>query len=369
MATIRERRDSKGNLTYHAQVRIKGYPTQTKSFKRKTDAKIWANKIETEIRTGMSVPRPQSNQHTLADLIDRYCNNEVYDRKSDINKIKMHLEWWKAELGAYYLEKITPIMIAEARTKLASENKKAPRRGKKAIETNEKRSNATVNRYMASLSIVLSMAVKEYGWLDSNPAFNVSRRTESKGRVRYLTEMEISKLLKGCLKKSKDLFVCVMIALSTGGRYSEIRFLKRKNIDFKHNKIIYEETKNGETRGVPMSPELKDVLKDYLKVRRIDSDYIFMGADGVHLLDLRFGFYEVIKDLHIEDFHFHDLRHTAASHLAMNGASLLEIATILGHKTLQMVQRYSHLTDQHTANILSNMNKAIFDDIDLSKAK
>lgn len=368
MATILERIDSKGNKTYQAKVRIKGYPTQSKTFDRKTDAKIWANKIETEIRTGLFLPETQSNQHTLAELIERYCANELNDRKSDISKIKMHLEWWKSELGPYFLNRITPVMIAEARTKLATENKLAPRRGKKAVLTNEKRSNSTVNRYMASLSIVLSMAVKEYGWLDSNPAFNVSRRKENKGRDRYLTEAEIARLLKACAKKSNELYVCVMIALATGGRYSEIRFLKWRNIDFKHDKIIFDKTKNGETRGVPISSELKAVLKNYKKVRNIKSDYLFIGADGEHVSDLRFGFYEVVKEVHFEDFHFHDLRHTAASHLAMNGASLLEIATILGHKTLQMVQRYSHLTDQHTAHILSSMNKAIFE-ADLTKAE
>ena len=369
MASILERIDSKGNKTYQAKVRIKGYPTQTKTFDRKTDAKIWANKTETEIRTGLFLPETQSNQHTFAELVDRYCENEINERKSDINKIKMHLEWWKSELGSYFLNRITPIMIAEARTKLATENKLAPRRGKMAVETDIKRSNSTVNRYMASLSIVLSIAVKEYGRLDSNPAFNVSRKKENKGRVRYLTETEITKLLRACAKQSNELYVCVMIALATGGRYSEIRFLKWRNIDFKNNKIIFEQTKNGETRGVPISPELKEVLRDYKKVRNIKSDYLFIGSDGEHVMDLRFGFYEVVKKIHFEDFHFHDLRHTTASHLAMNGASLLEIATILGHKTLQMVQRYSHLTDQHTAQIVSSMNKAIFDDVNISNAE
>lgn len=65
MATIRTRKDSKGNISYHVQIRIKGYPTQTKTFERKTDAKIWANKIETEIRTGLYLPETQSNQHTI----------------------------------------------------------------------------------------------------------------------------------------------------------------------------------------------------------------------------------------------------------------------------------------------------------------
>jgi len=68
----------------------------------------------------------------------------------------------------------------------------------------------------------------------------------------------------------------------------------------------------------------------------------------------------VIKEAKITDFRFHDLRHSAASYLAMNGATLIEISAILGHKTLQMVKRYSHLTEQHTAKVVEKMNKQIF---------
>ena len=366
MATILERIDSKGKKSYQAKVRIKGYPIQSKTFERKTDAKIWANKIENEIRTGIYLPETQTNQHTLAELIDRYCANEINDRKSDKEKVRAHLKWWRKELGSYYLNRVTPLVITEARNKLASENKLIPRAFKEPKISNQKRSNSTINRYMSSLSMALSVAVKEYGWLQSNPAHQVTRKTENKGRTRFLSEAEISRLLNVAAEKSNELYVAIMIALSTGGRYSEIRFLKWKDVQLKNDKIIYYDTKNGDNRGVPLTQELKKVLTSYKKVRKINSEYLFPTADGLNVLDIRSQFEDAVLSARIENFHFHDLRHTAASYLAMNGASLIEIATILGHKTLQMVQRYSHLTDQHTAHILSTMNEAIFQgDIEL----
>jgi integrase len=76
--------------------------------------------------------------------------------------------------------------------------------------------------------------------------------------------------------------------------------------------------------------------------------------------DIRDAWLKAVERAGLEDFKFHDLRHTAASYLAMNGASLLEIAEILGHKTLQMVKRYAHLADSHTAQVVERMNQAVF---------
>jgi integrase len=97
------------------------------------------------------------------------------------------------------------------------------------------------------------------------------------------------------------------------------------------------------------------------KVRRIDSDLVFPHVDGTRPFLLRGPWEGAVKEAKIEDFRFHDLRHSAASYLAMNGATLAEIAEILGHKTLQMVKRYSHLTEQHTSQVVSRMNAAIFE--------
>ena len=95
-------------------------------------------------------------------------------------------------------------------------------------------------------------------------------------------------------------------------------------------------------------------------MRRIDSDLVFYGRDKAQPVDLKKPWETALRKADIEDFRFHDLRHTAASYLAMNGATTVEIAAVLGHKTLQMVKRYSHLANSHTASVVASMNHKIF---------
>lgn len=120
------------------------------------------------------------------------------------------------------------------------------------------------------------------------------------------------------------------------------------------------DTKNGENRAVPISSKAFELLKVHSKIRKLKSQYVFARSDGKEPTDLRHQWEEVIKKAKLTDFRFHDLRHTAASYLAMNGATLVEISDILGHKTMQMVKRYSHLTQKHTAEILERMNEQQF---------
>ena len=87
---------------------------------------------------------------------------------------------------------------------------------------------------------------------------------------------------------------------------------------------------------------------------------VFPGSDPKKPVDLRAPFESALKQARLENFHWHDLRHTCASYLAMNGASLAEIAEVLGHKTLQMVKRYAHLSQAHTARVVASMNDKIF---------
>ena len=121
------------------------------------------------------------------------------------------------------------------------------------------------------------------------------------------------------------------------------------------------ETKNGERRLVPLAGPALALLREHAKVRPIDTALLFPGKVKRHEpMDLRAPWLAALKAAEIDDFRFHDLRHSAASYLAMNGASLAEIAEVLGHKTLQMVRRYAHLSEAHTAGVVERMNAAIF---------
>ena len=121
------------------------------------------------------------------------------------------------------------------------------------------------------------------------------------------------------------------------------------------------ETKNGERRRVPLAGHGLELLREYAKIRRLDTNLLFPGT--IHAdtpIDLRKPFENALKMAEINDFHWHDLRHCTASYLAMNGASLAEIAEVLGHKTLAMVKRYAHLSDGHVSNVVASMNAKIF---------
>ncbi len=124
-------------------------------------------------------------------------------------------------------------------------------------------------------------------------------------------------------------------------------------------------TKNGDNRGVPITDKLCEILKEHKKnsLRHIKNDFVFSNEKGDAPINRKKAFRNAVKKSKLEDFHFHDLRHTAASYLAMSGKSITEIAEILGHKTLQMVKRYSHLTKGHTKNVLEDMNVSLFSEV------
>ena len=368
MAEIKKRKKKNGKYSYTATIRIKGYPSLSATFEKLTDAQIWISENETPRKKGKHIKESVSQKHTVAELIDRYIEFELPHRKSDQDKYKMHLEWWRKQIGAYYLSALDNIMLTEYRDKLSKENCLIPRKGMSPKISEKTRSNATVNRYMASLSTVLSVAVKEYGWIEENPMLKVIKKKEPRGRVRFLEDKEVAKLLAECQKESYELYLCVLIALSTGARYSEITNLTWKNVDMKHKQFHFLNTKNGEDRGVAITSNVYEELKEFKKVQKIGSNLVFSNNEN-NVLYLRGQFERALKRAKIKDFHFHDLRHTAASYLAKGGASLLEIATILGHKTLAMVQRYSHLTKGHTATVLETMNQEMFKNIDLETAR
>ncbi len=132
------------------------------------------------------------------------------------------------------------------------------------------------------------------------------------------------------------------------------------DVDLRRGLVVVHQTKNNERRSLPLAGHALEVLKKMSKVRRINTSLLFPGREPRKPVDLRTPWEAALKKAEIEDFRFHDLRHSAASYLAMNGASLAEIAEVLGHKTLQMVKRYAHLSEQHTAGVVARMNEKIF---------
>jgi integrase len=227
---------------------------------------------------------------------------------------------------------------------------------------------------MNALGAALSLAVNEWGWLEDSPMRKVKKPTPPRGRVRFLSDEERAALLQACKDSSNPaLYAVVVLALATGMRQGEIMGLywrEPKNpptdrawgvVDAGAGRITLHLTKNGERRVVPLVGHALEQVRGLAKVRRLDTDLLFPGkTDPTAPIDLRTPWETVLKRAGIENFRFHDLRHSAASYLAMNGASLAEIAETLGHKTLQMVKRYSHLSEAHTASVVERMNAKIF---------
>ena len=355
MANIEKRTTDEGKTSFRVKVRIKGFPGQSATFERKTDAAKWAQSTESAIRENRHFKTSEAKRHTLAELIDRYCRDVLPSKKSAKDQAQQ-LGWWKDEIGSHTLSDVTPSMLAECRDKL----------GRKITVRGKPLSPASVVRYMAALSVAFTIAVKEWGWLDDTPMRKVTKPKEARGRVRFLSDDERIRLLKVCKESSNPyLYPVVVLALSTGMRQGEIMGLTWDVVDMNRGRAILHETKNGERRAVAITGHALEQVKELAKVRRIDSNLLFPSKENTPQkpqkgMDLRAPWLAALKNAGIEDFKFHDLRHSAASYLAMNGASLAEIAEVLGHKTLQMVTRYAHLSEGHTARVVESMNQKIF---------
>lgn len=351
MAAIESRRSNDGSLSYRVKVRLKGHPTATGTFQRLTDAKRWAQSTEAAIREGRYFKAAEAKRHTLGDLVDRYISEVLPNKPKNASNSEQHLVWWKSKLGAYLLADVSPALIVQYRNDLLATT---TRRGTKMA-------NGTVVRYMASLSHAFSLAVKDWQWIDDSPLRKVSKPKEPRGRERFLSDDERKALLQACrASTSRFLYTVVVLALSTGMRRGEIMALRWSQIDILRGRILLYETKNDTSRAVPLTGLAHTMVGDLAKVRRIDTDLVFYGETGNQPVDLTKPWTTALSKAELSNFRFHDLRHSAASYLAMDGATTIEIAAVLGHKTLQMVKRYSHLANSHTSSVVTSMNEKIF---------
>ncbi len=351
MAYIQERKTDDGKTHFRVQVRLKGFPVTSATFERKTDAKLWAQQTEAAMRDGRHFKTAEAKKHTVADLVDRYIDTVIPTKPKNASACTAQLKWWKGHIGHCLLSDLTPSLLAEQRDRLL----------KGVTIQGKPRSPSTVVRYLAALSHALTVAMKEWGWIEDSPMRRVTKPQEPRGRVRFLSDDERSLLLKACQKSSNPfLYPVVVIALSTGMRQGEIMNLRWENVDIFRGRIVLHETKNGERRTVPLRGLALQLMQQHSQSTR-DIGLLFPSKeDLLKPVDLRFPWEKALKQAGIENFRFHDCRHSCASYLLMNGASLAEIAEVLGHKTLSMVKRYSHLSEAHASKVIERMNQEIF---------
>ncbi|GAB4262900.1 MAG: site-specific integrase [Methylomicrobium sp.] len=356
MARIKERTGKDGKTKYTAEIRLKGHPPQSATFTRLTDAKKWIQDTESAIRDGRHFKTSAAKRHTLADAITRYKRDVLpseYTEHEAANRSK-HLQFWLDEIGFYTLADLTPALFAECRDKL----KQMPSKKGGFIKPD------TIRKYFLTIHNVIQRCINEWGWLERSPLEGGKVKLPSlpRGRVRFLDDDERERLLKACRESDNDYhYLAVILAISTGMRRGELFGLTWRDVDLKAGAIILQETKNGERRRVPITGLALGLLREHAKVRRLDTPLLFPGKTHPDKpISLKTPWTTALKRAEITDFRWHDLRHCTASYLAMNGASLAEIAEVLGHKTLQMVKRYAHLSDGHVSSVVAAMNQKIF---------
>lgn len=356
-----------GEVSYRAQVRVKGRPSQSATFPNRKEAQQWATSLETAIRESRYHPHLRGARTRFAELVARYESSPSFTQLKPSSQAsrRAHLRWFVDEWGALTLSEIQPDRVAAARDKLAASTytrgKPQPDRSGALVDPKTyRRSGATTNRYLATLSHLFSIAVKEWSVAERNPVLSISKPKESRGRTRFLSDDERDALLDACAESQwHPLRALVLLALSTGARRGELVNLKWSDVDLKAGQAVVHETKNGDPRVLPLVGKALEAIRELKLNDSAASPFVFAHPSG--LPDPYYGFdghwYCALRVSGLKNFRFHDLRHSCASYLASQGASLLEIADVLGHRTMAMVKRYSHLASSHKHNVVARMAK------------
>jgi integrase len=287
---------------------------------------------------------------------------EQYARqyKGKDSRSSQRLGYWTDLFGTADISTITRPIIAKEYHSLYQEPALVPRRKGPPLPSNKTRTRATANRYLSTLSQVFELAV-DMNLIEVNPCKGIKRGGETHHFGRALSDAERKELLKQCQKSEYDrLYLLVSMALSTGARLGELMSLTWADLDLKKAVAKLSETKNGSPRHLPIIPPVLEQIKAL--PRPIDSaTFLFPGIEEHENAYHYFRRYwdEALEKAGIEDFRFHDLRHSAASYLTEASVPLVTVAEILGHKTMTMVQRYSHVATSHKAEVVNETFKVL----------
>ncbi|TAN05060.1 MAG: site-specific integrase [Rhodanobacteraceae bacterium] len=331
--------------TWKAVIRKTGWPTASKTFRIKRDAEDWSRRTEDDMVRGAYVRNAAAERMTVATALERYLREVTPTKKPSTQQSeRRRAVWLAAELGRYSLTALTPEVIAGYRDRrlagdVGADGKQHPR------------SNNTVRLELALLGHLFTVALKEWGLgLTYNPVLSIRRPAPGAGRDRRLSPDEERRLLGAVDAYSNPMLGWIVrLALETGMRASEIRALTRKQVDLTRRVVRLHDTKNASPRTVPLTRRAVEVLRAALDnpVRPIGSDLVFFGEPGHdgkrRSYEFNPAWLEIKHSCGLADLHFHDLRHEAVSRLVEAGLSDQEVAAISGHKSMQMLKRYTHL--------------------------
>lgn len=347
MATI----EKKANGTWQARIRRKGQPVQSATYEYKDDAEAWARDVENKMDRGIFADRSDAEEMTVGELVDLFVKEfapshyRVREDKKEAWRFQCgHI---KDALGQYSLASLDQKIIKKYRD---ARQKPVIKTYKSGMKKEVVAGGSTVRKELYMLSKIIGYAEKELEIMlpKGNPVLKVRMPADGKARDRRLAEKEWVKLEVEC-RASRNIYLwaAVELAVESSTRQGELLFAKWKNVDLIKGTIHLPKTKNGEARTVPLSPRAVVILKGL--PRSISGAVI-----PVERMTLYHAFKAAVARAGIEDFTFHDLRHEGLSRLAERGDfSLLEMAAVSGHKTLQVLKKhYIHLDAENLAKKL-----------------
>lgn len=327
MATITKR----GDYQWQAKIRRKGYPPQSRTFDLKSDAEKWARDVEREMDRGVFLDRTEADKNTFGEVLRRYKREITPAKKS-------------AKIEGVIIDNILKTDLSKLKMTALSGAAIAEWRNARLLEV----SGSTVNREIDVISSVVNQARKEWGIHIENPVALIRRPPKGKARERRLEGDEEKRLLDALAETSRRddgtfergarnpwLKPVVELALETAMRRGELLALQWKDVDLNNRVARLFDTKNGDARDVPLSNRAVAILK---ALPRSIGGSVFPISPNA----LKKGFERACERAGVEDFHFHDLRHEAASRISMKLSNVLELSAVTGHRDLRMLKRYYH---------------------------
>jgi len=328
MASFISRSGPGGKRVWQAHVRRRGYPPQVRTFDKKADAQAWAAGIESEMARRVFVSHAEAESTTLNDLLTRY-EREIAPAKrgAQIERIRL-AHFRKHPLARRSIASIRGVDIASWRDGRLKDV-----------------SPATVGREMNILGHVFETARKEWGLAITNPVRDIRRPSAPNARDRRLVGDEETRLLAAAATYSGEIGPIITWAIETAMRRGEIAAMRWEYMDRKSRVLLVPETKTGTPRRVPLSSRALAVLDGL--VRRIDGRVWGMRPHSISQ-----AFERVCSVAGIKGLTFHDLRHEATSRLFEKGLNPMQVAAITGHRTLQMLKRYTHLRAEDLVELI-----------------
>ena len=324
----------------------------------RTQAEEFIDKARHDAKTGrLNLPAGRKITLGFCDAADKYLEKLALEGGKDLKmkryRLEMHL---KPFFNGTSLSKISTFDVERYKKHRLEEDvqRNVMKNGTKLYKGKTK--PGTINRELAALSHLFTKGL-EWGWLEHKPAV-IKRLKEEGGRITYLTVEQIGRILKAAQEDQNiQIYPFILIGLETSMRRSEIFSIRREHIHAEHLTISIPRAKAG-TREQPITTHLANFLVEYVATLQPGTPWLFSSpaAIGGHTVNLDKPFRRVVANAGLDTALVvrHTLRHTAITHLVQSGVDLPTVKRISGHKTLSMVERYSH---QNGAHIESAMDK------------